>query len=152
MTVTKEIVRAVSALPRRGNTLKGQRKALGLSRAVLARILEVDPSTVYRQEAEDQMSMLWCYALRGIAAEAASKANKAILRERKADLARSDQLLGPTRLDAMGEKLTAEKMREAAREQAKPPTNPRRPRPLTPDQVTAAADRAEVRSKSGGSV
>ena len=108
----KELVRHLAALPPRCNTLQAQRRVLGLSRAALARILEVDPSTVYRQELHNPMSMLWHYALRGIAAEAANKNMKSMRAHHKADLARKDELIGPGRLDACGYKFTAEKMRE----------------------------------------
>jgi hypothetical protein len=166
----KELVRELMALPFRQNTIEAQRRTLGLSRATLARILEVDPSTVYRQELQNPMSMLWYYALRGLAAEAADKDAKRIIREHKANLARSAEIIGAERLDAGGYKLTAERMREAEREQAKPKKarppakssqsveesssvayKPRhRPRGLTRAQIKEAADRAEARSKDAG--
>ena len=157
----KEYVRERLELPLRHNTLKAQRKALGLSRAALARILEVDPSSVFRQELRNPTSMLWNYALRGLAAEAKNPTLKAMERRYKADLAREDQLLGPSRLEAQGYKLTAEKMRAVTREQANPqkesPRKHRRsslpahqpiraPRTLTKSEITAAADRAEARA------
>ena len=111
----KEVVAYLAAPPLRRNTLELQRKQLGLSRAALARILEVDPSSVYRQERRNPMSMLWNYALRGIKAEAQNRELQAMVRERKADLARQDQILGPSRYDAEGLKLTAERMRAATR-------------------------------------
>jgi hypothetical protein len=162
MVKVKDIVRELSDLPLRRNTLKSQRRALGLSRAALARILEVDPSTVYRQELQNPMSMLWSYALRGLAAEAASKTAKRQIREHKAEIARRDQLLGAARRDAEGSKLVAERMREAEREQSKPKSpqpvkrassgmyrsTRQRARALTPEQVKDAADRAEARSKA----
>jgi hypothetical protein len=156
----REYVRERLELPLRYNTLKAQRKALGLSRAALARILEVDPSSVYRQELRNPMSMLWNYALRGLAAEAKNRTLKAMGRRHRADLAREDQLLGPSRLEAQGYKLTAEKMRTVTREQAKPQKEARRKhwrspplahepgrarRTLTKSEITAAADRAEAR-------
>jgi hypothetical protein len=163
----KQVVREMAALPSRHNTINAQRRTLGLSRVALARILEVDPSTVYRQELQEPMSMLWHYALRGLAAEAADKDAKRIIRDHKADLARRAELTGADRRDAEGHKLTAERMREAEREQAKPkkrlpakpfqpveegPTHgPRhRPRGLTREQIKTAADRAEARSKGPG--
>ena len=88
MVKVKDIVRELSDIPLQRNTLKSQRRALGLSRAALARILEVDPSTVYRQELQNPMSVLWFYALRGLAAEAASKTAKRQIREHKAEIAR----------------------------------------------------------------
>jgi hypothetical protein len=161
MVKVKDIVRELSDIPLQRNTLKSQRRALGLSRAALARILEVDPSTVYRQELQNPMSVLWFYALRGLAAEADSKMAKRRIREHKAEIARCDQLLGAARADAEGYKLVAERMREAGREQSKPkPSQPvkraspgmyrptrDRVRALTPEQVKDVADRAEARSK-----
>jgi hypothetical protein len=158
----QDLVRELSELPLRRNTLKAQRQELGLSRAALARILEVDPSSVYRQELRNPMSMLWHYALRGIMAEARDRRRQAMVRDPKADLARKDQLLGASRLDAEGFKYTAEKIRAATREQAKPqkessrkhwrsPSPAHEPvrarRALTKSEVTAAADRAEAREK-----
>jgi hypothetical protein len=152
----KEIVRELALPPLRGNTLLRQRQELKLSRAALARILEVDPSSVYRQEQRDQMSMLWNYALRGIEAEAKTIELKRWRRDHKAELVRQDQLLGPSRLDAMGYKLTAEKMRETEREQTKqrPPRQeklaqlPRKPQQLTPGCIKGVADRAAARSEA----
>jgi hypothetical protein len=161
----KDYVRELSKLPLRRNTLKAQRKALGLSRAALARILEVDPSSVYRQEMRNPMSILWNYALRGLAAEAKDRERQAMVRMHKSDLARRDQLLGPSRMDAEGSRYTAEKMRVVTREQAKPQKEARRkrwrssppahepiraPRTLTKSEITAAADRAEARAAADG--
>ena len=166
----KQLGRDLAALPFRHKTIKAQRDELGLSRATLARILEVDPSTVYRQELQNPMSMLWHYALRGLAAEARDKDHKRIIREHKADLARSAEIRGAARFDAEGYKLTAERMREAEREQAKPKKERppakssqsveespsaankpgHRPRVLTRAQIMMAADRAEARSKDAG--
>jgi hypothetical protein len=165
----QKVVRELSDLPLRRNILKSQRCALGLSRATLARILEVDPSTVYRQELQNPMSMLWFYALRGLAAEADSKTAKRQIREHKAEIARCDQLSGAARQDAEGYKLVAERMREAQREQSKPkkeePPPAKSPQPvkrassgmygptrhraraLTREEIRDAADRAEARSK-----
>src|SRR5690349_13413413 len=114
-----ETVRHLAEPPFRQNTLKTQRKRLGLSRAALARILEVDPSSVYRQECRNPMSMLWNYALRGIKAEAQDKELRAQVRDHKTELANRDKILGASRLDAYGCKLTAEKMRAATREHAR---------------------------------
>jgi hypothetical protein len=158
-------VRELSELPLRRNTLKAQRQNLGLSRAALARILEVDPSSVYRQELRNPMSMLWHYALRGIMAEAKDRAGQAMVREHKADLARKDQLLGASRLDAKGFKYTAEKIRAATREQAKPQKETSRKhwrspppahepvrarRTITKSEINAAVERAEARAAAGG--
>jgi DNA-binding XRE family transcriptional regulator len=57
--------------PIRHNDLEARRRRLKLSRVALARILDVDPATVYRQE-RGVMSALWNYALRGVEAEASS--------------------------------------------------------------------------------
>src|SRR5689334_19409351 len=109
----KEIVRHLAEPPFRHNTLKTQRTRLGLSRAALARILEVDPSSVYRQEFRNPMSMLWNYALRGIKAEAQDRELRAQVRDHKADLGNRDKILGASRWDSYGYKLTAERMRAA---------------------------------------
>ena len=157
-------VRELSELPLRRNTLKAQRQNLGLSRAALARILEVDPSSVYRQELRNPMSMLWHYALRGIMAEAKDRERQAMVRMHKADLVRKDQLLGASRLDAEGFKYTAEKIRAATREQAKPQKETSRkhwrspqpahepvraPRAMTKSEVNAAVERAVARAAAG---
>jgi DNA-binding XRE family transcriptional regulator len=51
------------------NTLKERRVRLGLSRVALARILDVDPASIFRHE-RNPMTALWDYALRGVEAEA----------------------------------------------------------------------------------
>jgi predicted transcriptional regulator len=45
--------------------LRARRRRLKLSRVALARVLEVDPATVYGQE-RAVVSVLWNYALRAI--------------------------------------------------------------------------------------
>jgi hypothetical protein len=160
----KDYVRERLKLPLRHNTLKAQRVDLGLSRAVLARILEVDPSTVYRQELRNPMSMLWHYALRGIMAEAKDRERQAMVRMHKADLVRKDQLLGASRLDAEGFKYTAETIKAATREQAKPQKETSRKhwrsplpahepvrarRVMTKSEIKAAVERAEARAAGG---
>jgi hypothetical protein len=55
--------------PIRRNDLEARRRRLKLSRVALARILDVDPTTVRRQE-RVVMPALWDYALRGVEAEA----------------------------------------------------------------------------------
>jgi hypothetical protein len=157
----QDVVRELSELPLRRNTIKAQRQKLGLSRAALARILEVDPSSVYRQELRNPMSMLWHYALRGIMAEAKDIAGQAMVRDHKADLARKDQLLGASRLDAAGFRYTAEQIRAATREQAKPQKETSRKywrspppghepgrarRTMTKSEISAAVERAEARA------
>jgi hypothetical protein len=160
----QDLVRELSELPLRRNILKAQRQKLRLSRAALARILEVDPSSVYRQELRNPMSMLWHYALRGVMAEAKDRERQAIVRMHKADLVRKDQLLGASRLDAVGLKYTAEKIRAATREQAKPQKETQRKhwqspppaheqvrarRAMTKSEIKAAVDRAEARAGGG---
>jgi DNA-binding XRE family transcriptional regulator len=83
--ITKQVVAAI-AKPPRHNTLAARRRALGLSRAALARIFEVDPATVYRQE-RSRMSAVWDYALRGIEAEAKHLMARDAIKDRKAKLA-----------------------------------------------------------------
>jgi hypothetical protein len=110
------------------------------------------------------MSMLWHYALRGIMAEAKDKERQAMVRMHKADLVRKDQLLGASRLDAVGFKYTAEKIRAATREQAKPQKKTlrkrwrspqpahepvRAPRAMTKSEVNAAVERAVARAAAG---
>jgi hypothetical protein len=56
--------------PIRRNTLQERRDRLGLSRVALARILDVDPASIFRHE-RNRMPALWDYALRGVEAEAA---------------------------------------------------------------------------------
>jgi hypothetical protein len=133
-----ELIREHAALPLRRNSLKAQREALGLSRAALARILEVDPTTVYRQELANPMSMLWNYALRGLAAESKDKALKRRRRDQQAELVQNDELLGASRMDAYGYRFTAEKMREAAREHAAPIRQVRRQRGKTSARAESA--------------
>ena len=158
----KELVRELSSFPLRHNTLRAQRRELGLSRAALARILEVDPSSVYRQELKNPMSMLWNYALRGIKAEADNKILKSHRRLHKSTLAIMDKTTGPARLEAEGYKLTAHKLREDMDKQAKQEEPARLPkataqgrinrRPRRPSEedikavAKAAADRAEARA------
>ena len=64
MTRKIDKVIAETLNPIRRNTLKARRHNLGLSRNGLARILEVDPSSVSRHE-QGAMTALWDYALRG---------------------------------------------------------------------------------------
>ena len=49
MVTTREVVKAALD-PIRKNDLEARRRKLGLSRAALARILDVDPATVFRRE------------------------------------------------------------------------------------------------------
>jgi hypothetical protein len=156
-----KVAEAVSDIvnPLRRNHLKQRRRKLGLSRVALARILEVDPATVYRHELQNPMSMLWHYAMVGVETEATSKQAKGVVRDHKRDLDRLDFF--PEQIDARGYKVTAEKMREATRQRAAAPPVPKhrrsanaspiapgRSRIPTPAEVMAAADRAEARSEA----
>jgi hypothetical protein len=135
--------------PIRHNDLEARRRALGLSRVALGRILDVDPATVFRQE-RGVMSSLWDYALRGVEAEAISA--RSTLRHYQKGVDCRDMI--PDGMDARGHKYTAEKMRAAKPRPptAKAPTSPRQAEPpnsriLSRAAVMAAADRAEARSK-----
>jgi hypothetical protein len=100
-------------------------EALGLSRAALPRILEVDPATVYRQEQRNSMSSLWYYALVGIEVEARSRASKFVRKSHKKDAAVRDVTRGATRMEAEGLRHTAEKMRQDDHERSKPTARPK---------------------------
>jgi predicted transcriptional regulator len=99
--------------PIRPNTLRERRVRLGLSRVALARILDVDPASIFRHE-RNSMTALWDYALRGVEAEAADKASRQILQSFEADLNRQNFM--PEQIDARGHKYVAEKMNEARRQ------------------------------------
>jgi hypothetical protein len=136
--------------PIRRNDLEPRRRALGLSRAALGRILDVDPATVFRQE-RGVMSSLWDYALRGVEAEA--KKAKAPLREHQEKVSRLAGMI-PDGMDERGYKYTAEKMKaiKPKSRTVKAPPLPRRaepPQSRIPSRaaILAAADRAEARSK-----
>ena len=162
MVTTREVVKAALD-PIRKNDLEARRRKLGLSRAALARILDVDPATVFRRE-RGPLVRLWDYALRGVEAEAADKATKVVLRSFKADLGRTGFI--PDQLDAQGYSYLAEKMHEARQQRprrkprpARPhpreewptqnsrpdegPTNRRRTGQLSKEQIKWIADRAE---------
>jgi hypothetical protein len=161
---TRDAIRELTALPLRQNVLRQWRHELGLSRAAVARILEVDPSTVFRQELKNPMAPLWYYALLGIRAEARDRGGRQLRTRRRKDADLHDALSGPVRMEAEGHRLTAEKMRADDRERTKvkapPPETPAALRPRTeprsrsgsgmwtPEAVKAAADRAEARSRS----
>src|SRR5262245_10974818 len=85
-TKTNEAI-AAFVHPIRHNDLEARRRGLKLSRVTLARILDVDPATVYRQE-RGIMSALWDYAMRGVEAEA--KLAKPALRGHQAQVDRRD--------------------------------------------------------------
>jgi hypothetical protein len=121
------------------------------SRIALARILDIDPATVFRQE-RGVMSALWHYAMRGVEAEA--KLAKPVLQSHQARIDSRDLI--PDAMVERGHRYTGEKMK-----QLKP--RPKRakvaavqetdraglPRTHVPSRraVMAAADRAEERSK-----
>jgi predicted transcriptional regulator len=147
----KDVIRA-TLHPIRENDLKARRLALGLSRPALARILEVDPASVYRHE-RGPMTALWDYALRGIEAEAGDKATKRIIKSHKQNL-ESEHTFWPEQFDARGHKYMAEKLMEAGRRLGrmppqKAPDQPssRSPRGLTRTEVVTIANRAEARSR-----
>lgn len=140
--------------PIRRNDLEARRRRLGLSRVKLAKILDVDPTTVLRQE-RAVMTALWDYALRGVEAEAMEA--KPALRGHQQTVDDRD-----TVADGMvdrghrytGEKMKAQKPRP--RKAKPPPVSPAQPplpsrsREATPpsaDRVKAIADRAEARSR-----
>jgi DNA-binding XRE family transcriptional regulator len=133
------------------NDLEARRRALGLSRAALGRILDVDPATVFRQE-RGVMSPLWDYAMWGIEAEA--KKAKSVLREHQENVDRKAGMI-PDAMDERGYKYTAEKMK-ATKPKSRTVKAPPSPRQAEPPQsrmpsraaILAAADRAEARSKS----
>jgi hypothetical protein len=136
--------------PIRPNDLEARRHRLKLSRVALARILDVDPATVFRQE-RGVMSALWDYAMRGLEAEA--KLAKSELQSHQASVDRRDFVA-----DAMvdkGYRYTGEKMKQQkprakrVKMPAKQEIDRRSPRSRTPSRETvmAAADRAEASSK-----
>ena len=81
---------------------------------MLGRILDVDPTTVFRRE-RGPLVALWDYAMRGIEAEARDA--KPIFRSHKGDLER--QTFIPDQLTAQGFAYTAEKMNQARRQHAR---------------------------------
>ena len=147
---TRRVIREILN-PIRHNNLESRRRKLKLSRVAVARILDVDPATVFRQE-RGVMSSLWDYAMRGIEAEASNKATKAVLRDHQAKIDRGDFF--PKQIGERGYRYTAEKMKTAKpRPPRKAPPSRNQlglPRSRVPSRsaVTAAADRAEARSKS----
>ena len=144
---------AISAIlhPIRHNDLEARRRRLRLSRVALARILDVDPTTVRRQE-RGVMSALWDYALRGVEAEA--KLAKPDLQSHQAHIDGRDFIA-----DAMverGQRYTGEKMKQQKPrpKRVKPPVvqeadraGSARERMPSRQAVMAAADRAEARSR-----
>jgi DNA-binding XRE family transcriptional regulator len=133
----------------RHNDLKARRLTLGLSRAALGRILDVDPATVFRQE-RGVMSPLWDYAMRGIEAEA--KKARSVLRDHQKEIDRRDLI--PDTMGERGYKYTAEKMKSTKPKPrtVKAPLSPHQAEPpwsRMPSRavIMAAVDRAEARSK-----
>jgi hypothetical protein len=137
--------------PIRRNTLQERRVRLGLSRPALARILEVDPASIFRHE-RNPMTALWDYALRGVEAEAADQASRQVLRDFKSNLHRQNFM--PEQICARGHKYVAEKMNEARRQSVRK-TKPQGHKPqrkenadLVQAAVQRAIDRSEARRKS----
>jgi hypothetical protein len=137
--------------PIRRNDMQARRRRLKLSRVTLARILDVDPATVFRQE-RGVMSALWDYAMRGVEAEA--KLAKPALQSHQASVDSRDFIA-----DAMverGHRYTGEKMKQQ-KPRAKRVKTPAiqeidragSPRSRMPSRQTvmAVADRAEARSR-----
>jgi hypothetical protein len=153
MVTTKSAIAALldPSLP---NNLKARRRKLGLSRVALARILDVDPATVYRQERADVLAALWHYALRGIEAEA--KDTKCDLNSHQARVNQRDLIADMTA--AQGHRYTGEKMKRQKprpkREKAPPvpasairPSRPPHGRTLSREEIKAKADAAAARSE-----
>jgi len=138
--------------PIRRNDLEARRRRLKLSRVALARILDVDPATIYRQE-RGVMSALWDYAMRGVEAEA--KLAKPVLRDHQARVDSRDLIADG--MAEQGHRYTGEKMKQQKPrpKQVKVPAareidrrGPLRPRVPSRQVVMALADRAEARSRS----
>jgi hypothetical protein len=135
--------------PIRRNNFEARRHKLGLSRVALGRILDVNPTTVFRHE-RGPFIALWDYALRGIEAEAAS--GKQVLRSFKAELDR--QTFIPDQLDARGFSYTAERMQKARRQHAQQKSRSSKPTGKSPatrndqNKVKQIADRAEARARA----
>jgi DNA-binding XRE family transcriptional regulator len=144
-----KIRQAISEIinPIRRNTLRERRVRLGLSRVALARILDVDPASIFRHE-RDPMTALWDYALRGVEAEAADQASREVLRYFKSKLDLENFI--PEQVDARGHKYVAEKMNEARRQSVrkKKPQGHKPRRVQNADRVQAAVQRAIDRSEA----
>jgi hypothetical protein len=149
---TREMISAILH-PIRHNDLEARRRRLKLSRVALARILDVDPATVYRQE-RGVMSALWDYAMGGVEAEA--KVAKPVLKSRQAGVDIDDLIADAT--VERGHRYTGEKMKQqkprhkrikvpAVQEENDRP-GPRRSRLLSREAIEAVADRAEARARS----
>ena len=123
MPTVKDVIKEITN-PHRRSDLEARRRALGLSRVALGRILGVDPATVFRRE-RGPLVALWDYAMRGIEAVAASKEAKQVIRRYKASLDQRPTV--PDIFDAQGETYVAEKMRAAHRQEARKKPAPRQP-------------------------
>ena len=154
MDKTHVVIREITH-PIRHNNFEARRRKLGLSRVALGRILDVDPTTVFRHE-RGPMVTLWDWALRGIEAEAASKPARTVIRNYKSQL--DLETFIPEQIAARGYSYVAEKMHEARQEHAKKrgasqrPSatsashagEPRRPKgELSKSRIKEIADRAE---------
>jgi DNA-binding XRE family transcriptional regulator len=137
--------------PIRRNDLQARRCRLKLSRVALARFLDVDPATVFRQE-RGVMSALWDYAMRGVEGEA--KLAKLVLQSHQARVDSSDLI--PDAMVERGHRYTGEKMKrlKPRPKRVKVPAvqeidraGSLRTRMPSRQAVTAAADRAEARSR-----
>jgi hypothetical protein len=122
---TDEIIAEIRH-PIRRNDLQARRRRLKLSRVALARILDVDPATVFRQE-RGVMSALWDYAMRGVEAEA--KLAKPALQSHQAsvdsrNLVADGMVTGPPL--HRGEDETAEAARQARPDAGNTGNRPRR--------------------------
>jgi hypothetical protein len=85
------------------STLKKRREKLAFTAAALARILDVDPATVFRTEKTDT-SWLWYYALQGIEAELAQ--SRKLLREKPSQQLRLEpEFYHQKGLRAVGERM-----------------------------------------------
>jgi DNA-binding XRE family transcriptional regulator len=139
--LTDKIAKALLNPPR-DNDLEQRRKALKLSRVALARILGVDPATVFRQE-RGIMTPLWDYALRGIEAEA--KRVVKILRDHQRQIEQTDTTVAWT--EGQGYRYAAEAMK-AQKPRRRTTTTPRVRKSIPPltainQKIIAAAKRAK---------
>jgi len=150
MAKVREVIDAIVD-PIRQNRLEARRRKLGLSRVALARILEVDPATVFRHE-RGPLVALWDYAFRGIEAEAAHKSSKQVIRSFKSGL--DHQIFWPEQLAARGYSYVAEKMhrdrlKHAQRKSRSAPSPPaEKPSALRPSRGVDNARRKEQLSKA----
>jgi DNA-binding XRE family transcriptional regulator len=144
--LVRKLAKAAGVIdPIRHNTLEARRKKLGLSRVALARILDVDPTSVFRHE-RGRMSALWDYAMRGVEAEAASPESKQVVRDHKEKNERTKSFI-PEQMAEKGYRLTSERMQQTTKSAARRPRSSKTPAPqASKTWVELAADRAEERS------